>query len=94
VSGETAERAVCGICPTRTDEPGQKENQKMPKTMVMFLDYTDLPRAWGAANDPKLAEAEARRQLDIYCTKQKMYGEIDLADPARYTMVTRVVEDQ
>lgn len=64
---------------------------KAKKWVVMFLDYTGLPRAWGAAFEKDDAEKEARRQLDIYCEKKKGLGEPDLSDPSRFSMrATRV----
>jgi hypothetical protein len=65
---------------------------KRLRVMIMFLDYTDLPRAWGVADNEQDAEAEARRQLQSYCAKQKALGEIDLADQSKYTMRQSTVE--
>lgn len=55
------------------------------KKMVMMLDYTELPRAWGAAENVDDARRAARANLDAYCAKQKAIGEINLADPTKYT---------
>lgn len=55
------------------------------RKLVMFLDYTGLPRAWGLHEDVAVAERVALDNLERYCEKQKHYGEINLADPTRYT---------
>ena len=55
------------------------------RKMVIFLDYTGLPRAWGAADDIDTARAAANRQLDAYVAKPSTRNEPDLADRAKYT---------
>lgn len=70
--------------------------ERAPKTrvMIMMLDYSGLPRAWGAADTEDAARAEAKRQLESYCAKQREYGEPMLADPDSYEeKVTLVDED-
>lgn len=54
------------------------------KKMVIFDDYTGLPRAWAIAPKEEDAEKEARRQLESYCAKNKTL-EPWLANPADYT---------
>lgn len=62
-------------------------------TMVMFLDYSGLPRAYayGPAKARELIEATARTHLAAYCAQKRLDGEIDLADASRYHML--VVDD-
>lgn len=60
--------------------------------MVLFLDYTDLPRAYGIAPDRATAERVAREQLAIYCEKQSRLGEPALARPESYTMQIQRVQ--
>lgn len=67
-------------------------NVQTKRVMIAFYDYTDLPRAWGVAENERDAEAEARRQLQSYCAKQQTYGETMLADPNKYTMRRSEVE--
>lgn len=56
------------------------------RVLVMYLDYTGLPRAWGSApiGHQAEAEAEANRQLTLYCARQAGI-EPDLADRSKYT---------
>lgn len=64
------------------------------RVAVIKLDYTELPRAWGAADTEDAVRAEADRQLESYCAKQREYGEPALADPDSYEeKVTLVDED-
>ncbi len=62
-----------------------KRTLRAKSVIVIFLDYTDLPRAWGIAPDERRATEVAEAQLKAYCLKQIEYGELDLAEPSRYT---------
>lgn len=58
---------------------------------VAYLDYTDMPRAWGAGPDVERADAEALRQLESYCAKQREYGEPNMSRVDQFTR--KVLED-
>lgn len=77
-----AEAVETGKLPALVDS----KTKKPKKFLVSFNDYSGVPRAWAVAPTAVEAETEARQQLATYCAKQKTYGEIDLADPARYTI--------
>jgi hypothetical protein len=63
------------------------ENPSQPlRYLVMWLDYTGSPRAWGCSFVQADAERVAREQLEKYCAKAKAMGEVDMANPADYTM--------
>jgi len=58
----------------------------MPRVLVMFMDYTGLPRAWAAGPNRDQAEAEARRQLQAYCARKAETGDVDLSNPNRFSL--------
>lgn len=55
------------------------------RKMVVMLDYTGLPRAWGCAPDLGSAIAIAETQLRAYVQKESTKYEPDLADVSKYT---------
>lgn len=66
---------------------------KKTRVMVMMLDYTELPRAYGVADTEDAARAEAQRQLAKYCEKQVVLGEPMLTDPRNYTEKVVLVDE-
>lgn len=65
--------------------------KKPRRFLALMLDYTGLPRAWGAADTRDGAEAIAREQLERYCEKKQGLGEPDLADPRRFSLHVEMV---
>lgn len=66
----------------------------MKRILIMYLDYTGLPRAWGLAPADRRADAErvAKEQLDKYCANKRELGEVDLADPKTYSRVEELYD--
>lgn len=61
---------------------------KRERYLMIAVDYTGLPRAWGIARTRQLALEALRKQLTSYCKMQQERGETVLGDPTKYTIKT------
>jgi len=53
-----------------------RKGKTVMRTMSMFVDDQEIPRAWGISVYAEQADNEAKRQLDKYIEKKRALGEI------------------